>query len=210
MATHRHSVSLLRGMIATSASLVVCLGCHTQQPARLLAPGFSVDQAATAILDRADANGDGGIDAAEAARVPALKQASADLDRDGDKRLSREELLGWLNEIRQSRVAINPLGLTVTHRGKPLSNAQVRLVPEDFLGAGIQPAAGTTDAGGLVRPVMNGSQHPGVNCGLYKIEISGQGTDGRPLPARFNTATTVGLAVGGEIPRSGVVTIALD
>lgn len=185
-------------------------GCGSRQPARLTAPSFSAEQAATAILTRADANSDGSIDAGEASRVPALKQAIRDLDNDGDKRLSREELLGWFEEIRRSRVAINPLGLTIIHRGKPLGNALLQLVPEDFLGPGVSIATGTTDAAGLVRPAIAGSQHAGVNCGLYRIEISGRGNDGRPLAARFNTATTLGLAVGGQVPKSGLVTIALD
>ena len=98
----------------------------------------------------------------------------------------------------------------LTHTGKPLANANVRLVPEEFLGPGVQPATGTTDAGGLVRPTIAGGPHPGVNCGLYRIEITGQGNDGRSLPARFNTATTLGLTVGGPLPKNGVVTITLD
>ena len=185
-------------------------GCGSRQPARLAAPSFSAEQASAAILTRADTNSDGSIDAGEASRVPALKQAIRDLDSDGDKRLAREELLRWFEEIRRSRVAINPLGLTITHRGKPLGNAQVRLVPEDFLGPGVSIATGTTDAAGLVRPTIAGSQHAGVNCGLYRLEISGRGNDGQPLAARFNTATTLGLAVGGQVPTSGLVTIALD
>lgn len=185
-------------------------GCGSRKPTRLTAPRFSPEQAATAILTRADTNSDGSIDAGEASQVPALKQAIRDLDSDGDKHLARAELLRWLEEIRQSRVAINPLGLTITHRGKPLDNAQVQLVPEDFLGPGVSIATGTTDAAGLVRPAIAGSQHAGVNCGLYRIEISGRGNDGQPLAARFNTATTLGLAVGGQVPKSGLVTIALD
>lgn len=185
-------------------------GCGSRRPARLAAPSFSAEQAATAILTRADTNSDGSIDAGEASRVAALKQAIRDLDSDGDKRLARAELLRWFEEILRSRVAINPLGLTITHRGKPLANAQVQLVPEDFLGPGVSIATGTTDAAGLVRPAIAGSQHTGVNCGLYRIEISGRGNDGRPLSARFNTATTLGLAVGGHVPQSGLVTIALD
>jgi hypothetical protein len=198
------------GLLAVWTLLVAATGCGPRQPARLVAPAFSPEQAATLILARADANADGSIDPGEAAKVPALKTAVRDLDGDGDKRLSREELLRWLEEIQQARVAINPLGLTVTHRGKPLANAKVRLVPDDFLGPGVQPATGTTDSSGLVRPAIADSPHAGVNCGLYRIEISGQGNDGRALPARFNTATALGLAVGGPIPRSGVVTIALD
>lgn len=190
--------------------LAATLGCGSHQPPRVAAPGVAVEQATTAILARVDANSDGRIDPQEAARVPAVKAAVKDLDSDGDGLLSRDELLAWLEEIRQARVAITPLGLTVTHRGKPLANAEVRLVPEDFLGPDVQPAAGTTDATGLVRPAMAAGRHAGVNCGLYRIEITGKGNDGRPLPARFNTASTLGLAVGGQLPKTGVVTIPLE
>jgi hypothetical protein len=198
----------LLGVIA--AALAYGSGCGSRHPARLVAPAIAPEQAATAILARADGNGDGSIDGKEAARLPAIAAVIPDLDTDGDKRLSREELARWLDDVRRARVAINPIGLMLTHQGKPLANARVRLVPDDALGPGVQQAEGTTDAGGLARPMIAGGQYPGVNCGLYKIEITGQGNDGRSLPARFNTATALGLAVGGPLPKNGVVTIRLD
>ena len=41
---------------------------------------------------------------------------------------------------------------TVTHKGKPVAGATVKLVSEPFMGGGMQAAEGTTDDTGGVMP----------------------------------------------------------
>jgi hypothetical protein len=79
----------------------------------------------------------------------------------------------------------------------------VKLVPESCMGAGMKVAEGTTDADGIAQVTIPASQHSGVNCGMYRVEIVGNGNDGRPLPERYNSASTLGVAVGGALPEQG-------
>jgi hypothetical protein len=51
---------------------------------------------------------------------------------------------------------------------------------------------------------------PGTSSGLYRIEITGTGNDGKPLPARFNAKSTLGTAVGAGVPEYGMASVTLD
>jgi hypothetical protein len=191
--------------------LVLCLpvvlavvGCGPSRPARIPAP--PLDPAA--VVDAA-LGGAGPLGAAELKQVPALAAALPLLDKDGDKKLSRDELVAWLTEVRDSKVAITSLAVEVKHKGRPVKNAQVRFVPEAFMAA-VKEAEGTTDDVGMTMVSIPGSEYPGVNCGLYRVQITGQGNDGKPLPPKYNAETTLGVAVGGMLPENGMVSFVLE
>jgi hypothetical protein len=78
------------------------------------------------------------------------------------------------------------------------------------MSAKMQPAEGTTDASGGVSPSIPGSRYPGVNCGVYRVEITGSLPGGKPIPAKYNAATTLGLAVGNGLPFESPVVFRLD
>jgi hypothetical protein len=174
------------------------VGCGPGRPARIVAP--ALDPAAVA---DAAAAGDG-LDT-----LPALAESRGTLDTDGDARVSRDELAAWLEQVRDSKVAITSVAVQVTHKGRPLAAAQVKLVPEACMGGGIKEAGGTTDESGVALVTIPGSEYPGVNCGLYRVEISGTGNDGKALPAQYNTASTLGVAVGGMLPENGMASFDL-
>jgi hypothetical protein len=203
-------------MRATRVSPACCLvaalaawGCGPLRPARLVPPALDVATIAAGIM-QADANGDDELDAGELAKAPAFVAAVGVLDRDGDKALSRAELKSWLSDIRSSKVAIHSAAVVVKHKGRPLAEAAVKFVPEPFMGAAAAPAGGTTDAAGQAGITIPGSRYPGINCGVYRIEISGSGNDGRPLASRYNASSTLGAAVGGELPVDGVFLFTLE
>ncbi|MFM8414495.1 MAG: hypothetical protein ACKOCX_07195 [Planctomycetota bacterium] len=179
--------------------LAVALGCGSARPARIPAP--PLDPAAVA--DAAAAAG--GLE-----KLPAIASGKAGLDTDGDTKVSRDELIAWLEQVRNSKVAITSLAVQVTHKGKPLSGAAVKLVPESCMGGRIQEAAGTTDDSGVAMVAIAGAEYPGVNCGLYRVEITGSGNDGKPLAAPYNSRSTLGVAVGGMLPESGMAVFELN
>jgi hypothetical protein len=192
---------------------VVCLaitGCGAAKPSRVVPPQLDPAAITAAVMQRADADRDGRLSGAELAAVPALTAAVAVLDTDADGAISAGELQSWLRAVRDSQVAITQVAALVTHRGKPLANATLRLIPEPFMGGGIQAAEAVTEAAGDAMPSIPGNEFDGVNCGLYRVEINGTGNDRRPLPARWNTESQLGLAVGGPLPEGGVVVFALD
>jgi len=181
-------------LLATAVS-----GCGPSQPARIPAPALDPAAVATA----AAANGD--LD-----KLPAIAFARSALDADKDKKVSQSELVKWLEEVRDSKVAITSVAVQVLHKGKPLSGAEIRLVPEACMAGGIKEASGTTDQSGMSMVTIPGSEFAGVNCGLYRVEITGNGNDGKPLPAKYNSQSTLGVAVGGILPEQGMASFELD
>jgi hypothetical protein len=55
-----------------------------------------------------------------------------------------------------------------------------------------------------------GGEYPGVNCGLYRVEITGKGNDGKPLAAKYNSQSALGVAVGGMLPENGMAVFELN
>lgn len=190
--------------------LIATAGCGPSRPPRVPAPPIDPESMARAVLQLVDADGDGQLTAAELARVPGLVTVLATLDTDRDKRLSATELTRWLTGVRDSKVAVTPVPLQVTHKGKPVAGATVKLVPEPFMGSKVKAAEGTTNTGGSVLPSIPGSTYPGVNSGIYRVEITGTLPGGKPIPAKFNASTTLGLAVGNGLPAETPVAFALD
>jgi len=64
------------------------------------------------------------------------------------------------------------------------------------MGSNIHGAEGRTDEYGYVSPSIPGSLSPGVRFGIYRVEITGKGVDGRPIPAKYNVESTLGFTVG--------------
>jgi hypothetical protein len=179
-------------------------GCGQGRPARVIAPAIDVEAVTAAMFTAADTEGNARLEDGELATVPAIATAAVALDTDGDKGVSRQELAQWLDEVSRSKVAITTFETVVRHRGRPLAGVLVKLVPEPFMGGEIKAAEGTTDADGLARVTIPGGRYPGVNCGIYRVEITGKGNDGRPLPARYSSTSTLGVAVGGPLPEQGM------
>lgn len=171
-------------------------GCGAGRPGRISPP--SLDPAAVVAK------------AGDPDSLPSVAAGRAALDGDKDGRVSGAELAQWLTLVRDSQVAVTSLALRVTHLGKPLHDVEVHLVPEACMAGAIAEAVGRTNASGACVATIPGGTAPGVHCGLYRVSIVGRGNDGRDLPAKFNTATTLGMAVGGRLPENGMATFALE
>jgi len=162
----------------------------------LTAPTYSPDTAAQQAINEYDANKDGLLDAKELERCPSLKQALDSIDRNGDKRLSAEEIAARIQSYQDSQVGLMATGCHVSMDGKPLSGATVTYVPEKFMGSSIRPASGTSDEHGAVALVVAGERLPGVQPGLYRVEISKKDAGGQEMiPARYNQNTSLGIEV---------------
>ena len=192
------------------AALVASIAGCSDRPARVPAPQINPAAIVEAVFGQADADGDGSLRATEQQTVPAIAAGASRLDADGDAGVDREELRAWLEAVLDSRVAIAPLQIIMTHRGRPLTGVEVRIVPEPFMGGEVKAAEGTTDADGAAAMTISDAQYAGVNCGLYRVEITGTGNDGKPLAVAVNTDSPLGVAVGAGIPEAGFVQLAVD
>jgi hypothetical protein len=197
-------VSLL-GVLAVGAA-----GCGPLRTRSVTPPALDAAAVTAAVMAQADTDGDGQLTKQELERVPALAASLAALDTNADGRLAAAELRAWLDAVRGAGVAFTPLTVSVTHNGKPLEAAEVRLVPESFMGAQVAAATGQTDSFGNAVLNIPESGYPGVHCGLYRIEITGTGNDGKPLPPRFNAESTLGAAVGANVPEYYTASVTLD
>ena len=187
--------SSLQTILLSLAGGIAATGCGPSRPPRLAAPALNPAAVAAAAGDP------------ESLAAVQANRGAFDTNQDGS--VSPEELTNWLTVVRDSRVAITSVALQFRQRGRPLANLAVKLVPEDCMGGRIAVAEGTTDDSGICMATIPAAEVPGVNCGLYRVELTGPGIDGRPLPASFNTESRLGLAVGAALPPNGMATFDL-
>ncbi len=190
--------------------LSIIAGCGPRRPEWMIPPPLEPKAIAGAVMNKADANGDGELDKRELAALPALRGAMNELDTNGDGHLSSSEVESWLTSIKNEQMAFYEASLKVTQFGQPVPDAIVTLVPEACMGSGIEAARGITDDTGLTFLNIDGAATFGVRGGLYRLTITGTLPDGTPIPAQYNTATTLGLAIGGGLPQPRTPTIILD
>jgi hypothetical protein len=198
------------GPLLAVACIAAAAGCSRTHATRIAAPAIVPAAIAGRIMADADADHDGFLDRTELGRIPGLAVVAAGLDTDRDGRLSGAEIEAWFTRIRDSRVAIGSGGFRIVQKGKPLAGIAVRMVPEACMGGVIQAAEGVSDAAGFVSPGIQGGRRPGVHYGLYRLELTGKGAGGKPLPARFNTASQLGIGVGGLATANDTLTVELN
>jgi hypothetical protein len=87
------------------------------------------------------------------------------------------------------------MGIHVLHNGKPLADAEVKFVPEKFLGDKLPIGAGKTNKDGIALisiPMKGSNDPPGMPPGFYRVEIT---KDGENIPPKYNTETIFGQEV---------------
>jgi hypothetical protein len=177
--------------LVSTALLAGCSGA----PARVVPPAIPAD-AAQAAVAQFDKNGNQAIDGAELDQVPSIKSALRRIDRNQDNQVNAAEIAGRIQSWRDSKVGLMQVSLTLTMDGQPLSGAEVRIVPEEFLGSAVQPARALTDNSG--RAALRISEEPtgaGVQLGLYRIEISKKSGAKETIPEKYNQRTQLGCEI---------------
>ena len=188
MSTHNITIHMLL------LSFVMTLGC-SRGPSRLHMPSISASSAGSEAIEMYDADKDGRISGAELDKCPALKAAMAQIDKTGEGAITADMITERIKAWQNSKLGRMSLRCTVLHNGRPLPNAEVRLMPEKFLGENVKTAQGKTDRDGMAMlsvETTDRSDRPGVTPGLYRVEITKAGEN---IPAKYNTETTLGQEV---------------
>jgi len=155
-------------------------------------------------MTQLDANKDGKLDEKELEQSTALRNSLGDLDKDGDKAISREELEARLTEMLASKVGIQAISCRVMRGGQPVPNVEVKFVPEKFHGTSLAEASGKSDAEGYVSLLSTGQTFPGIAPGFYRVEASLKDASGNEsLPAAVNTRTKLGYQISSRL-RGGI------
>ncbi len=196
-------------VLGTVAAAWAGAGCGGRPPRIQPVP---IDPAAAAreALAAYDADGDGTLSAGELKKCPGLLKSVSRFDADGDGRIAAEEIAGRIRAWQGHKVALMRFSCKVTAEGRPLAGATVRLVGETFLGDGLKPASGVTQANGVANVTISPDELPadcrglsGVFPGVYKVEIT---HPSRTIPAKYNTQTVLGQEIALDtVGLSGVV-----
>ncbi len=188
-----HRMTIGCGLVLAGL-LAIGLSC-SQHPPRIYLPSINASAAGREAIEMYDANKDGKLTGEELDKCPGLKAAAATLDP-GGQGITAEMITARIQVWQNQKVARIPVGCTVLHNGKPLEGAEVKLVPEKFLGDNMTVATGKTDPNGMTNPSIptSGDRYdpPGVQPGFYRVEITKPGLD---IPAKYNTETVLGTEV---------------
>jgi hypothetical protein len=167
-------------------------------PRRILPPRLDATAAGKEAIKLYDTNKDGKISGKELDKCPGLKAAIDNLDPSGNEEITAEKVTARIKAWQDSKLGRMSLACRVTHNGKPLAGAEVRFVPEKYLGKGLKPATGKTDHNGMAMlsiPLKTTGEFrdpPGVAPGIYRVEITKKG---EKIPARYNSETIFGQEV---------------
>jgi len=182
------------GALTLGVMALVYCGC-TRGPSRVNPPSINPSAAGAAAMEQYDTNKDGKVSDAELQNAPSLSAAIGNLDTNGDKAVSAEEVTQRIQAWQETRLGRTTVTVTVKYRGQPLAGADVVFEPEGFLGSEIKAAKGRTDESGMTSLSVPNSDIPGIAPGLYKVKITKEGTN---LPAQYNTQTTLGAEVARD------------
>ena len=187
--------------IAILIALAAAAGC-SGKPSRVTGPDIDGAKAAAAAIAEYDGNGDGVLESAELTAAPELAAVLSRYDGDGDARLSGSELAAGIDRWSDGKVGLLPWAYQVTLNGRPLSGAEVKLVPATYLGDAVKLATSTSDSAGrgslAISPdemPANAPKRPLGQPGLYRVEITHPTSS---IPDKYNAATTLGLEVSAE------------
>ncbi len=185
--------------------LVPALVCGQDAPRRLnrelcrIAPAqIDAKAAGEKAIEMFDTDKDGKLSGKELDKCPGLKAAIDNIDPSGKGEITAEMIAARIKAWQRSRLGRMSLSCTVLHKGKPLAGAEVKFVPEKFLGVSGDKwiATGKTDENGLAMLSVPTSGEredpPGVPAGFYRVEITKPGEN---IPAKYNADTVFGQEV---------------
>jgi hypothetical protein len=190
----------VRGMIGFVLALGVgvAVGCSQGLP-RMYPPPINASSAGAKAIEMYDTDKNGVLGGTELAKCPALRAAAARIDPTGEG-ITAAKITARIKQWQSKDIARMRLDCTVLCNGKPLADAEVKFVPETFLGDDIKAASGKTNKSGramLSVATADRADLRGVAFGLYRVEITKAGVN---IPAKYNTETTLGQEVALDSP----------
>lgn len=181
----------LKCLVVLVAAAGASAGCG-QGASRVAAPSYDPEGFADAIIAKLDANADGAIDKQELAAAPGLAAGLKAIDVDNNETLSRDELVARFNTYRDLKVGLTSTDLQLLFNGRPLTEGKVRLQPEFFLEAVLEPAEGEIIPDGTVTPYALSTNAPGLKPGYYRVIVD---SPRAKTPAKYASAETTPLGI---------------
>jgi hypothetical protein len=190
------------------SALFLSVGC-SQGPRRLKPPKVDAVAAAAAAVQQLDKNGDQRLDDEELAASPGLNSAKDRYDGDRNGSLDEAEIAAGIRRWSEGSLGAASVPYVIQWNGRPLAGADVKLIPESFLGDAVKGAIGQERRGSAylaLRPEDRPAGAPNaplVQPGLYRVEITHPSVQ---IPAKYNTSTTLGIEIAQDTLSTGGVT----
>ncbi|MGA2059509.1 MAG: hypothetical protein ABSG67_03430 [Thermoguttaceae bacterium] len=181
-------------------ALLFLSGCS--QGVKSYAPDVDPDAAGKAAVRQYDSNGDGKISGPELDKAASLKFNLANIDSDNDLALTADEIANRIRCWQTTKMLSTrtPIHCRIYHNRQPVAGAEIKLVPEKFLGDKMKIVKGITGPNGVAVLMTEDAEPddpPGVGPGFYRVEITKTGEN---IPAKYNTNTILGLDTAIDIP----------
>lgn len=158
--------------------------------------------AASQALAEYDTNKDGVLDAKELEACPGLLTALKRVDKNGDGRLTADEIADRIAFFQQQDTQPD-VTVEVILDGRPLPGATVTLVPEKFMGPAAKSASAVTNESGIGHLKTDGTNYVQVPCGYYRVQVSKDAQGREVVPAKYNSQTTLGYEVSPDAQGRG-------
>ncbi|MDZ4784394.1 MAG: hypothetical protein SGJ19_29465 [Planctomycetia bacterium] len=192
-----YSITKLANM-ASALCLLTLAGCLGTPPAPPM-PSYDPAGSSAKAFELYDANKDGKINGKELEKSASLTFALDELDINGDKAIDNAELTGRLQTYVDMGVARKLFTAQLVLDDAPLGEAEVKLIPEEFMLGAVTEGIGVSDAVGMVVVSAPDVDPPGLGVGFYRVQVSKKDAAGKEMvPAKFNADTTLGI----ELPAS--------
>jgi hypothetical protein len=187
--------------------LVLCgvglCGCSSG-PTAIAPIDVDASNASEKALETYDTDADGSLNDAELIAVPGILKHKDKYDLDEDGLVSGEEIAHRIDLWQDQKMGIRTLNVKIRLGNRPLSGADVRFVPETYLGEAPKIGSGTTDSQGFTKISVAFEDLPedlrkarmlGIYGGTYKIEITHPTIKIAP---KYNTATILGEEIARD------------
>ncbi len=192
-------VALLAVILLTQSG---CLG----QPSRIAPHGIDAVAAGQEAIKMYDTNKDGKISGAELDNVPSFIKGLPNFKSTKEKGVTAADITARIKAWQQTKIGrCGGVIVKVTRNGKPLEGADVKFVPEKFLGGNLPVSTGTTESDGsalMSEPISGPGDPPGVPPGYYRVEIT---MPNGSIPAKYNTQTIFGEEIYPDIMRTRAI-----
>jgi hypothetical protein len=182
-------------LTALAAVLLLTQSGCLSEPSRIVPPSIDADAAGQEAIKLYDFNHDGKISGAEFVKVPSLLKGLPNFTPPStkEKGITAADITARIKAWQATRTGrMGGVVCKITRNGKPLAGANVKFVPEKFLGGNMPECSGTTGPDGSAQisvPISGPGDNPGVPPGYYRVEITM--SDGS-IPAKYNTQTIFG------------------
>jgi hypothetical protein len=191
-------------MALLAVTLLSQSGC-LNEPKRIVPPSVDADAAGQEAMKLFDKNNDNKISGAEFDKVPSLLQALPTIKSTKEKGITAADVTARIKAWQLTKIGrIGGVFAMVTRNGKPLAGAEVKFVPEKFMGGNMPECKGTNptgqDGGVEISEPVNPGDPKGVPPGYYRVEITLP--DGS-IPAKYNTQSIFGEEVCPDVRRGG-------